>query len=731
MTTFDQNKNLAFSLVTVAPVPPASGTSLTVADASPFPVAPFYALVWPPDVCSYLSNAELVRVTAVVGNVFTIDRAEGGTSAQLIAAGWQIANTVTAEIIDAIEAAINSLETNAVIINPGSSVRNTITPTGDFVALPIVGAVAQTADLLNAKVGGATNPFFRVVPGQAVGIGAGTFDPAVYGTNVISRLVLSASQANVAAGAAAIDPGTTSLIQALNVDIEAAYSGTNANAQRSALIQMRVSGAGGTSSFGSITLDASNTFAGTKASGTIQAVRSYALQSVLVYLSGATGDVTRFRGLNLSVSHQGGITGGIVSQLTGAEVLVEMQKSNVGSFAYGVNSVVQASGFAFDASTTSIPLMEALRATVIPGNRNTTSAYGLHVLPISSNVGGAVLTNSRAVYLEYNSTGVNATNPYQIYSDGGESLLNAGGATVVPLTIRGAAAQSGRLQRWQDSAAALLLGVSAAGVLEWGSAADTNLYRSAADTLKTDDSFHVGATFSHLGSALGFLNASPVAQQAASTISALWTALKNYGLLTAGSTAPASLVTSVTAGDTSIVIGGTASDPTVATNTLDVIATNHPPAADWSNNSKKITSVTDPTNAQDAATKAYVDSVAGEATSSVILLPTTDARNVIQPSAATVKLLTLKGFASQSDSLLEFQDSSGTVLGTVNPAGDYAIGSNLIASASGFLDITEITAPSTPSSNHARIYVEDDGTGLTQIVAKFQSGNTVVIAKDF
>ncbi len=65
-------------------------------------------------------------------------------------------------------------------------------------------------------------------------------------------------------------------------------------------------------------------------------------------------------------------------------------------------------------------------------------------------------------------------------------------------------------------------------------------------------------------------------------------------------------VTSVTAADTSIVVAGTTA-PTVRTNTLDVIATQHPAAANWSNNSHKITSVTDPTSAQDVATKNYVD----------------------------------------------------------------------------------------------------------------------------
>jgi len=61
-------------------------------------------------------------------------------------------------------------------------------------------------------------------------------------------------------------------------------------------------------------------------------------------------------------------------------------------------------------------------------------------------------------------------------------------------------------------------------------------------------------------------------------------------------------VTSVAATDASIVVSGTATvTPTIATGTLDVIATQHPPAANWSNNSHKITSVANGSSAQDAA----------------------------------------------------------------------------------------------------------------------------------
>src|SRR5712691_2650868 len=65
-----------------------------------------------------------------------------------------------------------------------------------------------------------------------------------------------------------------------------------------------------------------------------------------------------------------------------------------------------------------------------------------------------------------------------------------------------------------------------------------------------------------------------------------------------------SSVASVTAADTSIVIGGTATNPTVRTNTLDVIAAQHPAAANWSNNSKKITSLGAASASTDAASLA-------------------------------------------------------------------------------------------------------------------------------
>jgi hypothetical protein len=81
------------------------------------------------------------------------------------------------------------------------------------------------------------------------------------------------------------------------------------------------------------------------------------------------------------------------------------------------------------------------------------------------------------------------------------------------------------------------------------------------------------------------------------------------GLSKSGNTLSNTGVLTVAAADTSVVVGGTGAAPTVRTGTLDVVAAQHPAAADWSNNSHKITSVANGSGAQDAA--AYGQTPAG------------------------------------------------------------------------------------------------------------------------
>lgn len=130
------------------------------------------------------------------------------------------------------------------------------------------------------------------------------------------------------------------------------------------------------------------------------------------------------------------------------------------------------------------------------------------------------------------------------------------------VTLNGIAAKTGNFLsiKLLPADANPIIAVSAAGLINFGaggaSAVDTNLYRSAASVLKTDDSLTVDGpniTLTNDGGAsqnivagtvngvkigtnaaqkLGFFNATPVVQPTAST--ALLTALQNLGLITSG-----------------------------------------------------------------------------------------------------------------------------------------------------------------------------------------------------
>lgn len=69
----------------------------------------------------------------------------------------------------------------------------------------------------------------------------------------------------------------------------------------------------------------------------------------------------------------------------------------------------------------------------------------------------------------------------------------------------------------------------------------------------------------------------------------------------AGDVPDLAYVDSVTAADSSVVVGGTPDSPTVRTGTLDVIASQHPPAAAVGMNGQKITSLASGTASSDAA----------------------------------------------------------------------------------------------------------------------------------
>lgn len=108
MSYFDQHKNLAASLVVAPPSPATSGTSLTISpgQGALFPSAPFNCTVCPANAIPTQATAEIVRVTAIVGDTFTVVRAQEGTTAKALAAGFFIANSITVLDITTIENAI-------------------------------------------------------------------------------------------------------------------------------------------------------------------------------------------------------------------------------------------------------------------------------------------------------------------------------------------------------------------------------------------------------------------------------------------------------------------------------------------------------------------------------------------------------------------------------------------------------------------------------------------------
>jgi len=128
---FDPHGNLAYGTVATAPSPPNSGTTLTLAvgQGATFPnpgAIGYNATVWPPNVIPLQSNAEIVRITAVVGDQLTITRTQEGSTAKSILTGWQIAATITAKVITDIENAIPSTAglLSAVNISAGTTSRN-------------------------------------------------------------------------------------------------------------------------------------------------------------------------------------------------------------------------------------------------------------------------------------------------------------------------------------------------------------------------------------------------------------------------------------------------------------------------------------------------------------------------------------------------------------------------------------------------------------------------------
>lgn len=101
----DAHKNFAFSTVATAPSPASSGTSFVVGagEGARFPAVPFNATLSPSGGITVPGDAEIVRVTGISTDTFTITRAQEGTVARTVVVGDKVVAAITAKVITDIE----------------------------------------------------------------------------------------------------------------------------------------------------------------------------------------------------------------------------------------------------------------------------------------------------------------------------------------------------------------------------------------------------------------------------------------------------------------------------------------------------------------------------------------------------------------------------------------------------------------------------------------------------
>jgi hypothetical protein len=132
---YDAKKNFSYSLIAVAPVPAASGTtfSVTAGEGALFPAVPFNVVVWPAGANPTAVNAEVLRITSKgTGDNWTATRTQESSVARSIALGDQICAAITAKTLTDVEAAVTAVEasaTAALAIAPGGRLTlTTATP---------------------------------------------------------------------------------------------------------------------------------------------------------------------------------------------------------------------------------------------------------------------------------------------------------------------------------------------------------------------------------------------------------------------------------------------------------------------------------------------------------------------------------------------------------------------------------------------------------------------------
>lgn len=167
---FDAHGRLSYSTVATAPSPATSGTSLVVSagTGTTFPAAPFNCTVWPTGANPTTSNSEIVRVTNVSTDTFTITRAQESSSARTVIIGDQIANTETVKTFTDIEAFLLNNKLNIPVGSNASAGTGTLS--GGTVTISTTAVTASSLIFLTDTASSITNVGSLTVSAKTAGV---------------------------------------------------------------------------------------------------------------------------------------------------------------------------------------------------------------------------------------------------------------------------------------------------------------------------------------------------------------------------------------------------------------------------------------------------------------------------------------------------------------------------------------------------------------------------------
>lgn len=187
----DAHKNLAIGTVATAPSPATSGTTvvMTTGHAARFPAVPFFATIWPTGTIPDPANAEIVRVTALATETFTITRAQKSTTARTVIVGDLFCAGIYAEdLTDELD--LTTEWTSTVPVTPVTGVTIFMRRRGGGTAVGLVQSNGQTLEM-QPHFGERNVMVWLAQPGGVGSTSFGMTTPTIQGTATVRVIALT------------------------------------------------------------------------------------------------------------------------------------------------------------------------------------------------------------------------------------------------------------------------------------------------------------------------------------------------------------------------------------------------------------------------------------------------------------------------------------------------------------------------------------------------------------